>query len=502
MVDKKSLQDLCEALPQQEILVIGDLILDRFIYGTVDRISPESPVPVLARSREDLMLGGAGNTFANLIGLKTKATLISVIGEDSEGETLKKLLEEKQVRTDTLITDPARPTSVKTRFLAGHQQLLRTDFEKIAPISDTIAQQILQTLDALLPTTKAVILSDYGKGVLRPDIIQTIITQANAQNIPVIVDPKGTDFSIYRGAFAITPNRKELSEATQGRPTKSDEDVIDAARHLITTCALQTVIATRSQDGMSVIQAEPAAPIHIKTAHEIEVFDVSGAGDTVIATIAAITAAQGSLEQAATLANIAGSIAVTKVGTAPIHLEELMQGLDVAYNFSTTAKQGQAPLLSLNAALEEVKRWRAKGLTIGFTNGCFDILHAGHVTYLHEASAHCDRLIVALNSDQSVKILKGETRPIHDEKARAIVLGGLAAVNMVVLFGAQEAGQDNTACALLDALKPDMYFKGGDYRIDQIPEAPTVQNYGGTVKVLQVVDGYSTTQAIEKSKCA
>lgn len=501
MSDSNALAALCKTIPNQNILIIGDLILDKFIYGSVDRISPESPVPVLARKREDQMLGGAGNTLANLAGLKTNATIISVIGEDNEGETLKDLLAQKNSSSRYLITDPSRPTSVKTRFLAGHQQLLRTDFEKTDAISDAVAAQIITACEQLLPETKAVILSDYGKGVLRPDVIRSIIDKAAALSVPVIVDPKGTDFSIYSGATAITPNRNELAGATFNHPTDSDDNVVAAARQLIETCAVHAVIATRSQDGISIIESNKDTATHIKAAHEVEVFDVSGAGDTVIATIAATLAAGGTLVEAATLANIAGNIAVTKVGTTPIRLEEIIHAL-VEEMSSAPERMRHAPLLIKEAGLEEVKRWRARGLKVGFTNGCFDIIHAGHVTYLDEARSLCDRLIVGLNQDSSVKVLKGPTRPIHDEKARATVLGALASVDMVILFGAEKHGDDNTACALLDYLRPDMYFKGGDYTVDQIPEAPTVQAYGGTVQVLQVVEGYSTTKAIEKSKCA
>ncbi|HCQ71400.1 MAG: D-glycero-beta-D-manno-heptose-7-phosphate kinase [Alphaproteobacteria bacterium] len=501
MTDQQTLQTICNAIPEKNILIIGDVILDRFVYGSVDRISPESPVPVLARKREQQMLGGAGNSFANLIGLQTNATLLSVIGDDDEGQNVKDLLTALGSSDQFIVQDKTRPTSVKTRFLAGHQQLLRTDFEKTDPVSDEIADQIFTHFQTLLPAHQAIILSDYGKGVLRADLITKIIDMANEANVPVIVDPKGQDFSIYRGAFTITPNRKELSDATQGRPTNTDEEVITAARYLIDTCGLQSVVATRSQDGISVIPSQSAPVTHVRSSQGIEVFDVSGAGDTVIATIAATIAANGSLSDAAHLANIAGSIAVTKVGTTPIRLEEIAQAL-TNESSSTTERMRHAPLLSEEKALEEVNRWRARGLKVGFTNGCFDILHAGHVTYLDEARNRCDRLVLALNSDSSVKVLKGPTRPIHDEQARATVLGALAAVDMVVLFGAEKHGDDNTACALLDYLKPDMYFKGGDYTVDQIPEAPTVQAYGGSVEVLQIVEGYSTTKAIEKSKTA
>ncbi len=494
-------KDICNTIPNKNIIVIGDIMLDHYVYGSVDRISPESPVPVLAKTREDMTLGGAGNSFANLIGLEINASIISVIGQDQYGEKIKSLLQAKSVNSEHLIIDPARPTSLKTRFLAGHQQLLRTDHEIKTPISAQIEEKIISHFQALLPTSHAVVLSDYGKGVLTKRVLSEIITAANEKKIPVIVDPKGADYSIYQGAYAVTPNSKELSEATKNKPTKSDPEVITAARELINDHNINAVIATRSGDGISIIKQNAEDVTHIRPQHKVEVFDVSGAGDAVIATIAAAIAAGSSLDHAAHLANIAGHIAVTKIGTTPIRLTEIKNALaEGAINNCNNKRQ--APLLTAEQAIEEIKRWHAKGQKVGFTNGCFDIVHAGHVTYLNETHEHCDRLILALNSDSSVKVLKGETRPIHDEQARATVIGGLSSVDMVILFGATKHDDDNTACALLDQLKPDVYFKGGDYTIDQIPEAPTVLDNGGEVKVLQVVEGYSTTKAIEKSKSA
>jgi D-beta-D-heptose 7-phosphate kinase/D-beta-D-heptose 1-phosphate adenosyltransferase len=448
------------------------------------------------------MLGGAGNAVSNLASLGAKVQLISIVGDDGEGQTIKALLQSMGISPDSLVIDLSRPTSIKTRFLAGHQQLLRSDYESAAPVSDAIAEQIIARFSILIKDVQAVILSDYGKGLLRPDIIAACISKAQALNIPVIVDPKGKDFSIYKGATAVTPNKKELSEATQNHPVKTDEDIEAAARIVIQSCGIQSVIATRSAEGMSVMSA--GKPIlHIRQSRDIEVFDVSGAGDTVIATIAAAIASGASLGDAATLATYAGSIAVTKVGTTPVRLVELQVALEsTGHSRASQSRTYQAPLQDIESALDDIKRWRAQGLKIGFTNGCFDIVHAGHVTYLNEARALCDRLIVGLNSDQSVKVLKGPERPIHDEIARATVLGALASVDSVILFGAEKAGDDNTAIALLNALKPDIYFKGGDYKVDDVPETPTVRTNGGEVRILSNIEGYSTTNAITKIKTA
>lgn len=492
------------------VLVIGDIMLDRFVYGHVERISPESPVPVLAIRREEKMLGGAGNALANLAGLGANARIISVVGDDDEGAQVHEQLHKLGFDGGDLVIDTSRPTTVKSRFLAGHQQLLRTDFENRTPISDTAAKAVIDSTRNALKDVGAVILSDYDKGLLRQDVIDAIISAAKKQNVPVIVDPKGQDFSIYKGASAVTPNKKELSDAVRGAPTGTDEEVIAAASQIIDECGIEAVVATRSSDGMSVVQKDQD-PVHLRTT-DIEVFDVSGAGDTVIATIAAALAAGANLVEAAGLANVAGSVVVTKVGTAPIRSDELAVALESDQGDALTrigaepekadrARKGDildASKTSWEEAAEQIRRWKARGLKVGFTNGCFDILHFGHVSYLNNTRDHCDRLIVGLNKDSSVNVLKGPTRPVHDEQSRAAVLAALGSVDMVVMFGADEKGDDNTAIALLEALKPDVYFKGGDYTEDQIPEAPTVRAYGGEVKVMPVYEGHSTTNSITK----
>lgn len=508
---ENTLAHIIEKMITTPVLVIGDLMLDRFVYGSVERISPESPVPVLTVRREERMLGGAGNALANLAGLNVPARIMAVIGDDEQGRLVEGQLRELGASADFILRDELRPTTVKTRFLAGHQQLLRTDFERREPIDDALADKLLKTLDKALEGVGALILSDYGKGLLRDDVIAGIIKAARAKNIPVIVDPKGQDYTKYKGASAVTPNKKELSEATKGAPVATDQDVIKAAESVIQECGIDAVIATRSAEGMSVIR-KGAGPVHLPGA-DIEVFDVSGAGDSVIATIGAALGAGASLEQAAALANLAGSIVVTKVGTAPIRAHELLAALKTDSGDALTQslrgagrerlKQDRArkgEILNWDEAAEQVRRWKARGLKVGFTNGCFDILHKGHVSYLNNTHDHCDRLIVGLNSDSSVRILKGEDRPVHDEDARATVLSALGAVDMVVLFGAAKPGDDNTAIKLLEKIKPDLYFKGGDYTEDQIPEAPTVRAQGGQVKVMPVYEGHSTTGSIKKMK--
>lgn len=490
------LEALVRTMDGISVLVAGDIMLDRFVYGGVERISPESPVPVLSVTREEAMPGGAGNTLSNLKELGAKGMILSVTGDDENGKNLRDMIKRLGFDDSGIIADASRPTIVKTRYLAGHQQLLRTDRETKTPVSDQIVQALLKKAEGFLKTAKAVIISDYGKGLLRRDIIAGLIALAKKANVPVIVDPKGQDFSIYAGADAITPNRKELSEAVRGAATGTDEEVVAAARAIIKECNIGAVVATRSKDGMTLVR-EAGEPLHLRGAKSIEVFDVSGAGDTVIATVAAALAAGGNLEQAATLANIAGSVVVTKVGTAPIRSKELIEAVHRGEEIFAYADQ-KAPQAEWSEAAEQARRWRARGLKVGFTNGCFDILHAGHVSYLNAARGQCDRLVVGLNHDASVKILKGPDRPVHDENARAAVLSALACVDMVVLFGAEEKSGDNTACDLIAEVKPDIYFKGGDYTIDQIPEAPGVIAHGGKVAVMPMIEGQSTTSSIKK----
>ena len=500
--------ELVQKMAQTAILVAGDIMLDRFVYGHVDRISPESPIPVLSIDRENIMLGGAGNTLSNLIHLKCKGKILSIVGDDEAGRQVREKAEHYGIDVTGLKTLSDRPTIVKTRFLAGHQQLLRTDFERVREITKETEQALLQAGDEIMPTVNALIISDYGKGLLTPSVIKGLIDRAQKHGIPVLVDPKGTDYSKYRGADVVTPNRKELSLATSGRRVDEDDEITEAAQDVIKRCGIKSVVATRSRDGMSVIQDDGA--VHIRSATDIEVFDVSGAGDTVIATIAAGLAAGADIIQSAALANLAGSIVVSKVGTAPIRAEELIEALEnletygqglaaFAARRSSQDRTREAPVAQTwEEAKEDVERWKARGLTVGFTNGCFDIIHPGHVKYLNVARHRCDRLVVGLNIDSSVKILKGEDRPVHDEASRAAVLAALGSVDLVVFFGAKEKGQDNTAIDLIGVLQPDRYFKGGDYTVEQIPEAPSVQAYGGEVEVLDISEGHSTTNSIRK----
>jgi D-beta-D-heptose 7-phosphate kinase / D-beta-D-heptose 1-phosphate adenosyltransferase len=494
-----ALNDILDHLGDARVLVVGDVMLDRFIYGDVNRISPEGPVPVLSVTRENRMMGGAGNVVANLASLGAQAFITAVIGDDGLGRQLRDMGRDLKIDTDGLIIDTDRPTTVKTRFIASNQQMLRADDEVSAAITPATEQKILAYIDSVLHKINVVVLSDYRKGLLTTNLITSVIARAKAKNIKVIADPKGSDFSVYRGAYLVTPNRKELMDASRGMPCKSDNDVVLAATHVLEQSGVQSMLATRSQDGMTLIERNDAAspvlpPVHLRT-QVLEVFDVSGAGDTVVATVAAALSVGANLENAARLANIAGGVVVAKVGTAAIRTDELRDRLLSGATGGGDAHAGI--IFTWPQARDQIARWQAKGRIVGFTNGCFDILHIGHVQYLQQARAQCDHLIVGLNCDASIKRLKGEARPYNNETSRAAVMAALSVVDAVVLFGMDTSEQD-TPSKVIGTLQPDRFFKGGDYTIATLPEAKVVQAYGGTITILPLVDGYSTTATLKR----
>lgn len=472
---------IVRAMAGRRILVVGDVMLDRFVTGDAARLSPEAPVPVLKAGPDRMMAGGAGNVAANLHGLGVVPFICAVTGTDEAGAILARLMAAQGVDCSGLLADAARPTTEKTRFMAGPHHLLRVDREESGPLPDRLAERLVAHAVALMPEMAAVILSDYGKGVLTPMVLAGVTAAAARHGVPVFVDPKGTDYARY-GAdiFMITPNRKELAEATGSPALRRDDEIVAAAARL----DFPWILATRSEDGMTLLRAGAEKVWHIR-AEKLPVYDVSGAGDTVIATVAAAVAAGAEPPVAAYIANRAAGIVVSKPGTAAITAAELQD-----------SRQGVTPRA---VAAHQIAQWREAGLRVGFTNGCFDILHYGHVTYLAEARERCDRLVVAVNADSSVRRLKGPTRPVNDEAARAAVLAALAAVDMVVLFG-DEAADDDKPCALLELLRPAVIFKGGDYREEQLPEARVVRAYGGDVQIMGLRAGHSTTATIARMK--
>ncbi len=459
-------------------------MLDRFVYGEVERISPEAPIPVLRVRRENAMLGGAGNVVRNLVALGARPHFMAAVGDDHAGRELAGLIGEQKGVDPVLIVEPGRETTIKMRFLAASQQLLRVDRESSGPLSEASRERMRMMAVKLVDDSGAVVLSDYGKGVLTPQLIQAVIDAARGAGKPVLVDPKGADYSVYRHATIVTPNRKELHEATR-MPVGTDHEIVAAARHLIDTCDLANVLVTRSQDGMTLVTGGGAA--HHLPAEARDVFDVSGAGDTVIAVMAAAVAAGASLLDAAHLANAAAGIVVGKVGTAVATTDELVEAL---YHSSLSANE--AKLVSLDAAMAQIERWRTQGYRIGFTNGCFDLLHPGHVSLLSQARAACDRLVLGLNSDASVRRLKGAHRPVQDEAARATVLASLASVDLVVLF------EEDTPERLIRALRPDVLIKGADYTIDKVVGGDLVLGWGGRVVLADLMPGHSTTATIAR----
>lgn len=482
-MSQSSAQPVTKDFSQFKIVVAGDIMLDRYIYGDVTRVAPEAPVPVVKILREENMLGGAGNVLMNLRGLGVQTSIVAVIGTDEAGERIKTACEKNQIGAAGLIALTDRPTTEKTRFSGNGQILLRADQENASAISGEVEKKILSALKQELQNAHALILSDYLKGALTDKVIRGAIDAAKERNIPVLVDPKSSDFSIYRGADVVTPNLKELAAATK-MSLETDENVVQAAEKIFKETGLCALVVTRSERGASVCENNGTI-VHIREVAE-KAIGVSGAGDTFIATLAGGLAADMTLTQAAELANKACSIVVAQEGTTPIRAEDLF-------------KSGESrPFSDWEAARAQIRHWQDQGLKVGFTNGCFDILHAGHVTYLQQAAQFCDRLVVGLNHDKSVRILKGPTRPVNDESARATVLSALASIDLVVLFGAEEEGTDNTPCDLLRHIRPDVIFKGGDYHEDQLPEARVVRDYGGEVKIMGLVEGKSTTGILNK----
>ena len=457
------------------VVVAGDLMLDRFVYGEIERISPEAPVPVLRRGRSAQMLGGAGNVAANVASLGGEPRLVAVTGADAEADELGVLVRGAGLSDAGLVRDAARHTSVKTRLIAQRQQVLRLDAESLGPLAAALQDRLAAAFEAALDGARIVVLSDYGKGVLAGGLAERLIESARRAGAPVLVDPKGREFGRYAGAAFVTPNRRELAEAS-GLPADTDAEVEAAARALIARNGFQAIVATRSEKGLSVVRADRA--LHAPT-HAREVFDVSGAGDTVVAALALALAGGVTLEEAADVANAAAGVAVSKLGTAQVTRDELAEALRL--------RAGAPVAEAVGGAEERLADWRRLGLRVGFTNGCFDMLHAGHVSYLAWARARCDRLVVGLNSDASVRRLKGAGRPINDGDSRRRVLEALRSVDMVIPF------EEDTPEALIRSVAPDVLVKGADWAVEQVAGADFVLARGGRVELAPLIPGQSTT---------
>ncbi|KLU17057.1 MULTISPECIES: bifunctional D-glycero-beta-D-manno-heptose-7-phosphate kinase/D-glycero-beta-D-manno-heptose 1-phosphate adenylyltransferase HldE [Xenorhabdus] len=460
------------------VLVVGDVMLDRYWYGPTSRISPEAPVPVVKVETIEERPGGAANVAMNIASLGANSRLVGLTGIDDAARALNEKLSSVKVRCD-FVSVPTHPTITKLRVLSRNQQLLRLDFEE--GFQNIDAQPMLEKIQQSLPHIGALVLSDYAKGALNQ--IQAMIKLANEANVPVLIDPKGSDFSRYRGATLLTPNMSEF-EAVVGH-CQDDDDLVQKGMKLVQDLALKALLITRSERGMSLLQVGQA-PLHLPTQAQ-EVFDVTGAGDTVIGVLATALAAGKPLNEACYLANAAAGVVVGKLGTSTVssvELENAVRGrAETGFGAMNEAKLKEA-----------VTQARQRSERIVMTNGCFDILHVGHVSYLSNARKLGDRLIVAVNSDASTKRLKGETRPVNPLEQRMVVLSALESVDWVVAF------EEDTPQRLIAGILPDILVKGGDYKPEEIAGSEEVWAAGGEVKVLNFEDGISTTNIIKTIK--
>jgi D-beta-D-heptose 7-phosphate kinase/D-beta-D-heptose 1-phosphate adenosyltransferase len=467
---------------KQHALVIGDVMLDRYLIGDVSRISPEAPVPVVLLKNQHDRAGGAANVAANLALLGIKTHIIGCVGNDGEATILVDLIAKTGIDHSGMIHSGQRPTIAKTRILSGHQQMMRLDQENNAAFTAAENAQLMNAIQQQLALKPAiVILSDYAKGLLSSEVCQQVIAQCNALKIPVLVDPKGHDYSKYSHATALTPNKKEAAEACA--TTTHDPDLIGKAAALKDKLDLQFFVVTRGDEGISLIDDHA----HLLPATAKQVFDVSGAGDTVIATLAAGLMHDLSALESLQLANVAAGVVVGKVGTVPITRDDLIEALT-----SEQSSEQAHKVCDLAQLQQKVASWRKNKQKIVFTNGCFDLLHAGHVTYLEAAKKRGDKLILGLNTDRSVSALKGPTRPVVNENDRARVLAALESVDAVILF------DEDTPLNLINAIKPEVIAKGSDYTADQVVGGREVESWGGEIALIDLVAGRSTSNIIKK----
>jgi len=466
------------------VLVLGDVMLDRFVYGSVERISPEAPIPVLNVEKSMDMPGGAANVARNIAAMGARVRLLGVVGRDSPADDLRAQLATSPSIDARLVPDASRPTSVKIRYVADGQQLMRADREERAAIADEVERSLLEEFSAAIREAQVVVLSDYAKGVLSDSLTRSAIDLARRADRIVIVDPKSRDLTKYRGATIITPNRLELQEAC-GRECISDEQIVDGARQILSGGVSSVLIVTRGKDGMSVVHADGAA-LHLPTSAR-QVYDVSGAGDTVVATISLAVASGAEVGQAAALANVAAGIVVGKRGTATVTTGEIVAAMRPLDGRSDGQK-----IFALETVRQLARGWRDQGLKIAFTNGCFDLLHPGHISLLEQARRSADRLIVGLNADLSIRRLKGPDRPVQSEVARATVLAAIKSVDAVVIF------EEDTPIHLIETLEPDVLVKGADYTVETVVGADLVVKKGGRVLLVDLVRGHSTTDTVRR----
>jgi len=480
MIMTSSLIDrLCKA----RVAVIGDVMIDMYVKGTIERISPEAPVPVLRAQSQSAVPGGAANVAANIAALGATPLLVGIIGADG-GDLYTLLLDRGVTWHDGLVVAQDRQTIRKQRIMSG-QQIVRVDFEDTSPVSAATEAELVAKALAAVDEADTIVLSDYGKGALSPAVIRAVTQAACARGKVVIADPKSRDLTIYNGANILTPNRAELTAAT-GMPCETDEQAELAAR-VAQQAFGGDILLTRSEKGLSFFPAGGPASHYPTLARQV--FDVSGAGDTIVGTLAVAIAAGVAIAEAIRIANQAAGIVVAKVGTATASLAELSEAMELTDGHLVT--EGQ--LITGRTAAAQTRIWQQQGLKVGFTNGCFDLVHPGHIALIRQAAAACDRLILALNTDASVRRLKGPGRPVQSERARADVIGAIRGVDAVVLF------DEATPLELIELIRPDVLIKGADYTVETVVGADVVLSRGGRVILADLVAGQSTTRLIAAS---
>ncbi len=488
-MNRRTLLDALETIAggtAPKVVLFGDLILDEYIHGEVGRVSPEAPIPILSARRKDLRLGGAGNVAANLGAMQARVEAVGLVGEDEAGEQLLSLLREEGIGTDHCLTGAGRPTTRKVRLLSGAQQMLRVDWEVEEALEPRLEAALGDALEAALPGAGALVLSDYGKGVLTPALCRRAIGAARAQGVPVLVDPKGSDYDRYHGATLVTPNRREAEEAT-GRAIAGYEDASLAAQHLVAGLELEVAVVTMGPKGI-LFRHRDGSEGRV-AAQARDVYDVTGAGDTVVAQLALRLAAGFPFEVAVGLANAAASIVVERLGATVVTLGELAARLMLS-------EPPQGKILDEDTLDRALESWRAEGQRLVFTNGCFDLLHVGHVDYLRQARERGDVLIIGVNDDASITRLKGEGRPVNRLEDRMAVLAALEMVDAVVAFS------EDTPQRLVERVTPEVLVKGEDWADKGVVGREWVEAHGGQVVLVPLVPGRSTTGMLERVTAA
>jgi D-beta-D-heptose 7-phosphate kinase / D-beta-D-heptose 1-phosphate adenosyltransferase len=471
---------------RRRVLVIGDLMLDRYFWGVVERISPEAPVPVVRLNHKTHAAGGAANVAANLSSLGCAVAVAGIVGADEDGRLLLDLMRSAGIETTAVLSVPERPTTCKTRILDARQQMIRLDVEKIEELSLALRELLVSEIETQMPGCSAIVISDYGKGLLSDSICQAVIRRARKLSVPTFVDPKGAHYQKYAGCDLISPNRMELAAAVSGDYHEL-ATLLDKGERLRSDLGIEHLAVTLGELGITLLNSSGT---HRFPALAREVFNVSGAGDTVIATISAALASGLDLHESIRLANLAAGIVIRKLGTVPISKDELLAGI----TSDGEIREGQAEkICSVETLLKRVAHWRVAGQRIAFTNGCFDLLHVGHLALLEQAKREGDRLIVALNTDRSARSVKRAGRPIISEEARARLVAALPYVDAVVLF------DEETPLKLIRAVRPNVLVKGGDYTEDEVVGAKEMKSWGGKVALIPLVEGSSTTTILKRA---